>query len=328
MTDRTASTSSVSKSSSLAEDFQVGLHDFRNSDQFRPVMLLAVFVLGLVVAFGNSLSGLLDIWTDPQYSHGYLIPAFSLFLLWMRRRDIKEVPLMERWAGVGVLGLGIAIWLGGSYFSYPIIEMWSFIPCLIGAFVLVGGWRILYWSLWPILFLVFMYPVPGVVRRNLMFELQHYATVFSAFALQTLGFAVVRIGNEIRMSDTTPLNVVDACAGLRMMTIFVALSVAIVLITKRSWWENLIIILSSIPIAVAVNVIRITLTGILYKTTSDKIAEVVFHDLAGYIMIPLAFGLLYLETQILSRLFIEDESVRPTPSLGGGHPGMAVKTVR
>jgi exosortase/archaeosortase family protein len=96
-----------------------------------------------------------------------------------------------------------------------------------------------------------------------------------------------------------------------MLTIFVAMAVAITLVTDRPWWERIVIVISAIPIALAVNIIRITVTGILYLTAGARLADLVFHDLAGWFMMPLALGLLYIEFQILSHLIIEDDTTGP-----------------
>ena len=111
------------------------------------------------------------------------------------------------------------------------------------------------------------------------------------------------------------MNVVDQCSGLRMLTIFIAIAVAIVMISNdRPWWQRICILLSSVPIALLVNCIRITITGLLYNLNLDPeqadVVNHIFHDFAGLIMMPLALGFLFLEMQILSRLVIDDTSSR------------------
>ena len=131
----------------------------------------------------------------------------------------------------------------------------------------------------------------------------------SVYALQTLGVDGYRVGNRIELEHTN-MGVVDQCSGLRMLTIFIALAVAIVMISShRPWWERIVILVSSVPIALLVNCIRITLTGVLYNLQLDeKIVNQIFHDFAGLIMMPLALGFLFLEMQILSRLVIEEDA--------------------
>jgi exosortase len=146
--------------------------------------------------------------------------------------------------------------------------------------------------------------------------LQRLATVSSTFALQTIGVEAFRDGNVIQISDDNhqiPLGVVEQCSGLRMLTIFFALCVAIVLVAPRPWWEATIIILSAIPIALAVNVTRITVTGLLHLWVGQEWANAVFHDFAGWVMMPMAMLLLYVEITLLSHLFVEESRDQAPP---------------
>jgi exosortase/archaeosortase family protein len=96
-----------------------------------------------------------------------------------------------------------------------------------------------------------------------------------------------------------------------MLTIFVALAVAITLVTDRPMWERLVIVASAVPIAVLVNIIRITITGVLHLTVGTEVADKVFHDLAGWVMMPMALGFMYVEFQILSNLVIDEGPTGP-----------------
>ena len=98
----------------------------------------------------------------------------------------------------------------------------------------------------------------------------------------------------------------------------VALSVAFTLVTNRPLWERIVIVASSVPIALAVNIIRITVTGIMHMTVGPELANKIFHDLAGWVMMPMALGFLYLEFQILTHLFIEEDLGPMSIGLGGG----------
>jgi exosortase len=132
--------------------------------------------------------------------------------------------------------------------------------------------------------------------------------------LQTLGVAAFREGNLINISGM-PLFVADACSGLRMLTIFGALAFAMVFLIERPWWDKFMILLSAVPIALAVNVIRITVTGLLYLVVGPENAFVhkLGHDWAGYFMMPLAMGFLWVELQILERITVPIESAQLKP---------------
>lgn len=222
---------------------------------------------------------------------------------------LREVTASERWWGLLILGIALGLRLLMTQFAMRIPEMVSLLPALLGGVVLVGGWNALRWA-WPaIAILLFMFPLPDFVERELLNRLQHWACIASTICLQTLGLAVYREGNRIVMGEMR-LGVVDECAGLRSATILFALTVALVLLLEPPVWMSVAIIFSGLPVAFAVNVARITVTGLLYKTIDPEMGEAV-HDMAGLVMIPLALGILYCEWQILSHLVLDDEDLPP-----------------
>lgn len=275
---------------------------------------LALGVLGAALVWGywNSLCEAAVYWQGAQYSHGWLIPLFTAALLWMRYEPLRRFPGWQRLLGFVLLGGGLAARLGCASLGLDVPDMWTFVPCVAGIVLVVGGWPLFRWAGPAVLFLIFMFPLPWSWEKAVLSPLQSLATQASTYALQTLGIAAHNEGNRICIEDLN-LGVVDACSGLRMTTIFLALSVAIVLVAHRRWWENLLILLSAIPIALTVNVVRITVTGLLHVVASREWADTVFHDLAGWVMIPMALGLLWLELLILSRLFYEVEAEVPVP---------------
>jgi exosortase len=275
--------------------------------------LLVVLIWG----YWNSLSEAAIYWTGPQYSHGWLVPLFTIALLWMRREPFREVVPVERWWGVGLLSVSLVARLMCAQIGLDIPDMWTFVPSVAGLVLIVGGWHMLKWAGPAVAFMIFMFPLPWTLEQSLLNPLQSLATKVSTYALQTLGIGAYHEGNRICIGELQ-MGVVDACSGLRMLTIFVALSTAMVLVTDRPWWERAVILVSAIPIALAVNVIRITVTGILHLTVGGDLAELVFHDLAGWVMMPMALGMLYVELLILSNLFIEVDADAPAPVFSRG----------
>src|SRR5262249_16918220 len=174
----------------------------------------------------------------------------------------------------------------------------SLLPCLAGICLLFGGWTLLRWA-WPaIVLLLFMMPFPYQVEIGLAHPLQRIATQASAYALQTVGFPAVAEGTRILIDDLE-MGFLEACNGLGMLATFFALSAALALLIQRPIYERVAIFLSAIPIGIAMNVLRITVTGILHKTVGSQIANAVFHDLAGWLMMPLAIAVLWLEMRFL-----------------------------
>jgi exosortase len=277
-------------------------------------MLLGLTIL-LVIAYFDMFTLTSAAWSGNElYSHGWIVPLFALGLLWLRWQPIGPVPTHERWIGFGILALGLCVRLFAAKYTINPVDRWSFVVSLFGVFMLVGGLQILRWA-WPALaFLVFMFPLPTALEMAVLNRLQKLATVSSTFVLQTLGVAAFRTGNLISIAGLgQPMNVAEACAGLRMATIFAALAVAMAFIIERPWWDKFVILLSAIPIAIFVNIVRITVTGLLFMLVGDQNHAVhkIMHDWAGLlIMMPLAMALLWLELQILERLTIPIDSVQ------------------
>jgi exosortase len=279
-------------------------------------MLAIVALLGVAIlwSYWTTLGKIACRWSeDPQYSHGYLVPAFALYLLWLRRTSLFRQTLNVNWLGVGLLGLAGALRLAGAYFSYSYFDQISLLPCCAGVFMLAGSWPALFWS-WPaVTFLAFMVPLPDRVSLAMSAPMQSFATAVSTFALQVLGRPAIAEGNVILLNDIE-LGIVEACSGLRMLVVFFALSTAVALLIRKPLWEKLFIAASAAPIALASNVMRITITGLFYDTFGNHFGGAFFHDLAGWLMMPLGLIFLGIELWILQTLLIERSSGGPLPS--------------
>ena len=185
--------------------------------------------------------------------------------------------------------------------------MWTFIIAFAALIMIVGGLSMLRWAGPVAVLLVFMFPIPWQFEQQILVPLQDLATTVSVFCLQIFGFTAIQEGNTIHLAQTQ-IGIVEQCSGLRMTTILLALSVALVLLNEKSKIENTIVLLMAIPIALTTNVARIVVTGMVMSffpnsPTVDKFV----HDAAGICMVPLALALLIGLQMILSHLFIEDE---------------------
>lgn len=301
------------------------------SDQLTSWCILGGLCVVIVWSYWNTIEALMGEWVRPQYSHGWLVPVFTAVLLAMRREPFEKTPTPVRWWGMGIMAGGMVFRLLASKFSIHTFDNISIIPVLMGAFVVVGGWPALRWSWAPLAFLVFMLPLPTELHRMLLLRMQHWAAVMSNYTLQTMGaesFLTGATGNLITIAvgdNNIQLNVEEACAGLRMATIFIAMAVALTMILDRPLWEKLFIIVSAIPIAIAVNIIRIVVTALLFMMLGQdsEFAKHFFHDLAGLFMMPIALAFMYVELQILDHIFIEES--RTVPQSTGFGPASTVR---
>jgi exosortase len=279
------------------------------------VTLVLVAILG--VTHGSTLARLVDRWShDPQYSHGFIVPLFALAVLWSRRTMLKRVAWRPAWTGLGVLLVGVMARIVAAQYDIEPLDALSLLPTAFGLVLLVGGWSVLRWA-WPALaFLAFMMPLPFSLEMALAHPLRRLATVMSAFAMQTVGCPAVAEGNIIFIDDIQ-LGVAEACSGLGMLMTFFALATALAMIVDAPWHDRLVLVGSAIPIAVLANVIRISATGIAYHVAGrdSAMAKMIYHDLAGWLMMPLALALLWLEMKFLANLFLDEslDSEAPLP---------------
>jgi exosortase len=275
-----------------------------------PVALTAV---ALVWAFWTTFLDLAQAWNgNPQYSHGWLVPAFAGLLLWLRRGKLDLAACRPSVLGLPLVAAGLALRLYATYKFYNSLEPLALLPCLAGLVLLFGGRAAWKWA-WPaVLFLAFMIPLPYSVAVAMSGPLQRLATIIATFVMQTIGLPALAEGNVILL-DKHQIGVVEACSGLRMLVVFFALATAVVLIVKRHWMDVTIILVSAVPIAIVSNITRVTVTGIMYEIGYAEMAQKFFHDVAGWFMMPLALAMLWLELKVMQHLFI-DVAAAPAPA--------------
>lgn len=280
----------------------------------RPQALTIVLALTVALAWSYwpVLEEMARRWSqDQDYSHGFLVPFFSLALLGMNWDRLGNRRLSYSPYGLVFLavGLGLNVLAQAIYFDW--LSGISFIPCLVGIVLLAGGWPLLGWSWSAIAYLVFMVPLPFRVETALAGPLQSLATSVSTYVMQTIGLPAVAEGNVILVHEVR-IGIVEACSGLRMLMVFFALATAVALVVQRLWWERAMILLAAAPIAIIVNVTRVTVTGSLYAMDMPQWADAVFHDLAGWLMMPMALLLLAFVDWYIKRLFVAQASI-PLP---------------
>ena len=293
--------------------------DWRNRAIWSAVLCLATGFL-----FLDLLQSFMSRWsTEPQYSHGFAIPLMAAGLGWYRRDQIRPGQARSHAWGLLWISFGIVLHVLGVYLFIEFADCLGLLSCIVGGTLLIWGRRLAL-GVWPALFfLVFMFPLPFRVERLLSAPLQLYGAEQAAWYIQMFGIPAVAKGSMILMGDHK-LGVAEACSGMRMLTVFVAISVATMIVCKRSSWEKTIILLSAVPIALICNVGRIVATALAHSLFGQKMADLVFHDLSGWLMMPIAMLLLYLLLKLLDWLFIpapEGDSRLRTVA-GPGLPGV------
>lgn len=282
----------------------------------RVVLPLAALVAACAWAYWPTLAAMASRWLhEPQYAHGYLVPLFSLFLLWRRRKLLAGARPQLNWWGLPLILFGCILRIAAAYLYFDWLDAASLAPCLLGVALLLGGRPALRWS-WPaIAFLFFMIPLPFRVETAFGSRLQSIATSASTYALQTLGLPAMAEGNIIVLTHGR-IGVAEACSGLSMLTTFFALATAVALFINGTWIDKTVVILSAAPIAVVANVARITVTALAQEWISPAAAHYLFHDLAGWLMMPLALVILWAELRLVSFLLVKPSATSPVGIAG------------
>ena len=275
-----------------------------------------VAVLGAVGwAYWPTIMKMVHAWeTQPDYSHGYLVIPLALLFLWTRRGSLPRDQVRPSWWGALFLVTAVAVRvLAGRYYLIP-LDGWTLPLTIAGAVWLLWGAATLRWSAPAIAFLWFMVPIPYSAERWLSVPLQAVATKLSTVALMMLGQPAIAEGNVILLGEHT-LFVEEACSGMRIFIGIFALAYAFALFSRWSWWQKGIVLLSVLPVAIAANVTRIVVTGLLYQWVSGDAGQKFSHDIAGFVMIPFAALIFWAVLIFVDKLFPLVEQVSPTAEL-------------
>ncbi|MDA1229643.1 MAG: exosortase/archaeosortase family protein [Planctomycetota bacterium] len=269
------------------------------------------FGIAMAVLFRDLLLGCISRWTtEPQYSHGFAIPVMALGLGWFSRHKFLPGVARSDTYGLSMIVVGIVGHVAAVYFYIEAIDAMSFVITACGTTLLIWGRRA-FSALWPsVLFLGFMLPLPFQIERALSGPLQILGANEAAWYIQMCGIPAIARGNIILMGDTQ-LGVAEACSGLRMLMVFFAISTAAVIVSMRTVWEKFLILFSTVPIALVCNIVRIVATAIAHQTLGGEMADLVFHDVSGWLMMPLAMLMLFMELKLMDSLFVVPGDSRP-----------------
>ena len=277
-------------------------------------VILATLALLIITAWSYWPIGrdLLIAWqSDDDYSAGQLVPLVAMFLLWHERKRLAGCFLKPCWAGgIALLLLAEAARIFGLLFIRPSAERYVLVLAVAGLVLMVAGVQVFRRILWILLFLLLMVPLPSMVHNRLSAPLRTIATTGSVFVLEAFGATVSRQGNVMILNETTPMAVAEACSGLRMLTAFVIVAAFVAYMVKRPRWQKAVLLLSSIPVAVACNIVRLCVTAVLFMLVSAEVGQKFFHDFAGLAMMPVAALLLFAELRLMDKLIVSEPTLQ------------------
>jgi len=265
-----------------------------------PGLFILAFAL-LLLTFRDGLANMLGWWESPEYSHGYLIPLISLYLLSVRLITLEQANPAPSWLGVGLVGAGLVGFLLGELSALYIIVQYSFVLTLWGLVLTQVGWRGIK-VLWPVLvFLLFMVPLPAFIQFNLSSTLQLISSDLGTAILRVMGLSVYLEGNVIDLG-IYKLQVVDACAGLRYLFPLMSFGMLCAVLLRGPAWQRILLFVSSAPIAIVMNSFRIAVTGVLVNRFGTEAAEGFLHYFEGWVVFTICLVIMFLEMTALAML--------------------------
>ncbi|HTV58976.1 MAG TPA: exosortase/archaeosortase family protein [Verrucomicrobiae bacterium] len=228
---------------------------------------------------------------DPNYSHGFLVPLFAGWVVWKRREQIVAAPRLPHASGLLIVAFSMGVLCLGVLGAENFLARTSFLFLLAGLIVYFFGWACFRAVLFPWAVLFLAVPIPVILLNKIAFPLQFLASRLASGMLAFLGVPVLREGNVIHLPSLT-LDVVEACSGLRSLVSLITLSVFYGYLFEPRPSRRIILILSSIPIAVFANGLRIMGSGLLGEYVSPTLAEGFFHTFSGWLIFVLSLLLL------------------------------------
>lgn len=261
-------------------------------------------LLGAVTAalYWDGAVRMIEYWSErEEYSHGFLIPVITLYLIWQRFDRLRELRFEGSWAGVACAVAGLCGFILGELSTLYAIIQYAFVVFVIGCVWAVIGTAAFRVIAIPLCLLFFMVPFPNFIYNNLSTKLQLLSSAIGVGVIRLFGISVYLEGNVIDLGSYK-LQVVEACNGLRYLFPLMTLGVIVAYFYHAVLWKRVLIFVSTIPITILMNSFRIGVIGVMVEHWGQSMAEGFLHDFEGWVIFMACFGILFLEMWLLMRL--------------------------
>jgi len=225
---------------------------------------------------------------DGDYSHGFLVPLLSAYLIWQRRDKLAEIARKPSNAGLLVVLFALSLLFLGSLGAELFLTRISIVVMICGLTAYFSGWRLLKAMAFPISFLLFAIPIPVLIYNEIVFPLQFIASRFATSVLETLNlFPIMREGNVLIMPGMR-LEVVEACSGIRSLMSLLALAAGYGYLAEKSVPVRWFLVLAMVPLAIISNGTRVMITALMTNYIGPKAAEGFMHEFSGWVIFVVA----------------------------------------
>lgn len=272
----------------------------------------AIFIIsGFIFLYGAVIRFLVDDWIHlPDFSHGFLIPFVSLYFAYEGRKEWSALIIPGQWSGLIWIVVGVIVLFLGNLATEFFLMRFSLLLVMGGIILFLFGKPFLKKLSFPLGYLIFMIPIPSIFLDRITFPLQLFASKVAAASLELIGIPVLREGNIIQLANTS-LEVAEACSGIRSLISLLALAVAFAYFSQKTPVKRIFLVLSTIPIAVIANALRVSGTGILAHFYGDSVAQGFFHSFSGWLLFVVAFVCLFGVSAFLAKFKAGDPKKGP-----------------
>jgi len=248
------------------------------------IILASCFVLAYLPVWKSLV---LAWYENENYSHGFLIIPIAVYLVWRNRQRLTETQVKPAWWGLPLVVFSLLLYVVSSYAEIRTVSSVSLILTLMSSVVFLYGHRIFRQLLFPMCFLLLMVPIPSQIYSSLTIPLQLFVSRTAVWIVDGLGIPVFREGNVINIPGRS-LQMAEACSGLRSMMALLTLSTLYGYLTLKSNYSRFFLMLSGIPAAVFVNVIRVVLIIMAFHYFGFDLTEGTAHTVLGLVVFCLA----------------------------------------
>jgi exosortase len=276
-------------------------------------VLVVVFGFAFYKFYETNLAVLTNLWwTDPSWSHGLAVPALSLFLVYIRWDDLAACPVRGTWAGLGILAVGVVGQVLFAATGTTHMQNLSMLVVLTGVTLWVLGWEFMRILWLPISYLVFSINPPGELYQRVTAPMQDWAAAIAAKLLILVNVWSEVQGNQLSVmwqGEYKPVNVAEACSGMRMLVAFFALAAVLAYSSARPMWQKVFLTCCAVPVAIVCNGLRVAIIAYLVASDPRPNSPWAHGDAHGFVGLAMLAPAMLMQVGIgwvLDRLFLED----------------------
>ncbi len=263
--------------------------------------IVAVVALCLLVIYGDAIAWMVNRWASDEYNHAYMIPFVAVYLFWLRAKELRTLNPAGSWLGPVVIALGLLLQVLGALSAIFEIAQYGLVVSIWGVVIAATGLRSLSLLWVPLVYLLFMVPLPNFMQTSLTAGLQLLSSQIGVLVIRAAGLSVFLEGNVIDLGSYQ-LQVAEACSGMRYLFPLMSFGFLCAVLMRGRWWQRAILFLSTIPITILMNSLRIGIIGILVNHYGIEQAEGFLHDFEGWVIFMSCVVILFAEIWIFARM--------------------------